>query len=95
MPDPHAHAHAHVHGHEEYPLTPPEAFQMLCYFLSAPDEEAARDVKAYLPDLRNIAFYYRFMLDEGALSDAQIALVRQFISQVYAAQELLRRFELD
>jgi hypothetical protein len=42
--------------------------------------------------VRAIAFYYRFMLDRSILSHAQLALVRQFISQLYAAQVLIQRY---
>lgn len=86
----HSHAH-HTHG-EQAPLDPPEAFQMLSWFLSDPTPEAADELRSYLQDIRNIAFYYRFLLDTQELSDAQLTLVRQFISQTYAAQQVLQQY---
>jgi hypothetical protein len=87
------HSHAHPHHHaDQPPLDPPEAFQMLSWFLSDPTPEAADELRNYLQDIRNIAFYYRFLMDTADLSDGQLSLVRQFISQTYAAQQLLQQF---
>ena len=86
----HSHAH-HTHA-EQPPLDPPEAFQMLSWFISDPTPAAAEELRAYLHDIRNIAFYYRFLMDTAVLSDTQLSLVRQFISQTYAAQQLLEQF---
>ena len=68
---------------------------MLSWFLSDPTPEAADELRAYLPDIRNIAFYYRFLLDTSELSDAQLALARQFIAETYAAQQVLHRYAAD
>jgi hypothetical protein len=68
---------------------------MLSWFLSDPTPEAADELRSYLPDIRSIAYYYRFLMDASGLSDAQLALVRQFIAETYAAQELLRRFPAE
>ncbi len=65
---------------------------MLSAFLSRPGAEAAEEIRPFLPEVRAIAFYYRFMLDRSILSHAQLALVRQFISQLYAAQVLIQRY---
>ena len=65
---------------------------MLSWFLSDPTPEAAEELRAYLQDIRNIAFYYRFLMDSAEISDAQLSLVRQFISQTYAAQQLLQQY---
>jgi hypothetical protein len=89
--EPHAH---HNHG-EEPPLEAPEAFQMLSWFLSDPTPQAADELRSYLPDIRSIAFYYRFLLDSADLSDAQLGLVRQFMAQTYAAQQVLHRYAHD
>lgn len=86
----HSHAH-HTHSGEP-PLDPPEAFQMLSWFLSDPTPEAADELRSFLHDIRNIAFYYRMLMDTSELSDAQLSLVRQFISQTYAAQQLLQQY---
>jgi hypothetical protein len=88
-------AHDHVHMHEDYPLEPPEAFQLLSQFLSRPSPEGANEMRAFLPDIRAIAFYYRFLMDADALSDLQLTLVRQFIAQTYAVQQILRGFAND
>jgi hypothetical protein len=64
----------------------------LCTFLSRPHPASAQELKAFLPEVRAIAFYYRFMLDQSQLPQAQAALVRQFIAQVYAAQLLIQRY---
>ncbi len=89
------HAHA-VHSHpNDFPLEPPEAFKMLSWFLSDPTPEAADELRSYLPDIRNIAFYYRFQMDIRELSDTQLSLVRQFLGQTYAAQQLLQQFSND
>lgn len=88
------HAHQHPHA-DEPPLEPSEAFQMLSWFLSDPTPEAADELRSFLPDIRNIAFYYRFLMDTEDLSDMQLALVRQFVAQTYAAQQLLHRFAND
>lgn len=94
-PAPHSHAH-HVHRHPggdpDYPLYPAEAFQLLSAFLSRPDAYAAEDLKPFLPEVRAIAFYYRFLLDRAELGEAQASLVRQFISQTYAAQVIVHRY---
>ena len=87
--------HAHHHHNEEPPLDPPEAFQMLTWFLSDPTHEAADELRSYLPDIRSIAYYYRFLLDSADLSDGQVSLVRQFLAETFAAQELLHRFADD
>lgn len=87
----HSHGHAH-HAHNEPPLEPPEAFQMLSWFLSDPTPEAAAELRAFLPDIRSIAFYYRFLMDTTELSDTQLSLVRQFLSQTFAAQQVLQQF---
>lgn len=84
--------HVHVHRHDDYPLDAPGAFQLLSQFLSDPSPMAAADMRAYLPDIRNIAFYYRFLLDTAELPESQLALVRQFIAQAYAAQQVLHRY---
>lgn len=76
----------------EPPLEPSEAFQMLSWFLSDPTPEAAAELRGYLQDIRNIAFYYRMMMDTSEISDVQLALVRQFIAQTYAAQQVLERY---
>ena len=91
----HQPAHHHHPHEEEFPLEPPEAFQILSWFLSDPTPEAAQELRSYLPDIRSIAYYYRFLLDETELSEAQLGLVRQFIAQTYAAQELLHRTAND
>lgn len=65
---------------------------MLSWFLSDPTPEAADELRSYLSDIRNIAFYYRFLMDTANLSDAQLSLVQQFLSQTYAAQQLLQQF---
>jgi hypothetical protein len=65
---------------------------MLSWFLSDPTPEAADELRSYLPDIRNIAFYYRFLIDTEDLSDAQLSLVRQFLSQTYAAQQVLQQY---
>lgn len=88
--DSHTHQnHAHA---EEPPLEPAEAFQMLSWFLSDPTPEAAEELRGYLQDIRNIAFYYRLMMDTSGLSDTQLSLVRQFLAQTYAAQQVLERY---
>ncbi len=85
--------HSHNHSHaQDFALEPPEAFQMLSWFLSDPTPEAADEMRSYLQDIRNIAFYYRFMMDTVGLSELQLSLVRQFLSQTYAAQQLLQQF---
>ncbi len=86
------HYHRHPGGDPDYPLFPHEAFQMLSTFLSRPGAYEAEDLRAFLPEVRAIAFYYRFLLDQGVLSDAQRSLVRQFIAQLYAAQLLIQRY---
>jgi len=86
------HNHAHTHAHEDPPLDPSEAFQILSYFLSDPSRQAADEFRPYLPDIRNIAFYYRFLMDASEFSDVQLSLIRQFVAQTYAAQQILRRF---
>ncbi len=83
------HNHAHT---DEPPLEPSEAFQMLSWFLSDPTPEAADELRGYLQDIRNIAFYYRMMMDASEISDSQLTLVRQFIAQTYAAQQVLDRY---
>ena len=88
-------AHSHAHSHEEVPLDPAEAFQLLSHFLSAPSPQHAEEFRPFLPDIRNIAFYYRFLLDTTELSEGQVALVRQFISETYAAQQVLHRYADD
>ena len=95
----HGHAHGHAHiahrhpgGDPDYPLYPSEAFQLLSTFLSRPDPFAAEDLRPFLPEVRAIAFYYRFLLDLSDLSDMQRSLVRQFIAQLYAAQLLIQRY---
>lgn len=50
------------------------------------------DLQPYLPELRSIAFYYRFLLDRTELSQTQDSLVRLFIAQVYAAQVMVHRY---
>lgn len=65
---------------------------MLSWFLSDPTPEAADEIRGYLQDIRNIAFYYRMMLDTEEVSDLQLGLVRQFIAQTYAAQQVLERY---
>jgi hypothetical protein len=65
---------------------------MLSWFLSDPTPEAADELRGYLQDIRNIAFYYRFHMDTNELSDTQLSLVRQFLSQTYAAQLVLQQF---
>jgi hypothetical protein len=85
-------AHHHAHSHDEVPLDPAEAFQLLSFFLSDPSRQAAEELRPFLPDIRNIAFYYRFLMDASEFSDAQLSLVRQFVAQTYAAQQVLRRF---
>jgi hypothetical protein len=62
---------------------------MLSWFLSDPTPEAADELRSYLPDIRNIAFYYRFLMDVSEMADAQLSLVRQFLS---AAKQLLQQF---
>ena len=84
--------HNHVHSHEDVPLDPAEAFQLLSHFLSDPSPQAAEEFRPFLPDVRNIAFYYRFLMDSSELSEVQLSLIRQFIAQTYAAQQLLRRY---
>jgi len=84
--------HNHAHTHDDTPLDPAEAFQILSYFLSDPSRQAAEELRPYLPDIRNIAFYYRFLMDASEFSEAQLSLVRQFVAQTYAAQQILRRF---
>ncbi len=86
------HSHAHSHHHNEPPLEPPEAFQMLSWFLSDPTPEAAAELRSFLPDIRAIAFYYRFLMDTTDLSETQLSLVRQFLSQTFAAQQVLQQF---
>ena len=68
---------------------------MLSYFLSDPSRQAAEEFRPYLPDIRNIAFYYRFLMDASEFSEPQLSLVRQFVAQAYAAQQVLRRFTDD
>jgi len=65
---------------------------MLSWFLSDPTPEAAVELRSYLPDIRSIAFYYRFLMDTADLSDMQLSLVRQFLSQTFAAQQVLQQF---
>jgi hypothetical protein len=89
------HSHAHHHHADEPPLDPPEAFQMLSWFLSDPTPEAADELRSYLQDIRNIAFYYRFLIDTAELSEGQLSLVRQFLSQTYAAQQLLHQYPAE
>ena len=89
------HSHAgHVHR-DDFPLEPPEAFKMLSWFLSDPTPEAADELRSYLPDIRSIAFYYRFQMDTRELSDTELSLVRQFLSQTFAAQQLLQQYPND
>lgn len=68
---------------------------MLSWFLSDPTPDAAEELRRYLHDIRNIAYYYRFLMDTSDLSDAQLALVRQFLAETYAAQQVLQRFAED
>lgn len=86
------HEHHHEHAPLEYPLEPFEAFQLLSYFISTPNENTAHELRHYLAEIRNMAFYYRFQLDFGAMPEPQQAMVRQFIAQTYAAQLLLERY---
>jgi hypothetical protein len=65
---------------------------MLSWFLSDPTPEAAAELRSFLPDIRSIAFYYRFLMDTADLSDMQLSLVRQFLSQTFAAQHVLQQF---
>ena len=65
---------------------------MLSWFLSDPTPEAAAELRSFLPDIRSIAFYYRFLMDTTELSDTQLSLVRQFLSQTFAAQQVLQQF---
>ena len=68
---------------------------MLSWFLSDPTPEAADELRSYLPDIRSIAFYYRFLMDTAGLSGPQLGLVRQFIAETYAAQQLLQQYRND
>ena len=90
---PHNHA-GHTHP-EDFALEPPEAFKMLSWFLSDPTPEAAAELRSYLPDIRNIAFYYRFQMDVVEMSEVQLSLVRQFLSQTFAAQQVLQQYADD
>ncbi|HEX9709833.1 MAG TPA: hypothetical protein VGB42_07720 [Candidatus Thermoplasmatota archaeon] len=85
--------HRHPGGDDDYPLYPSEAFQLLSSFLSRPGAAAADELRPYLPEVRAMAFYYRFMLDQSNISPIQRSLVRQFIAQLYAAQLLIRRYK--
>jgi len=88
--------HVHHHTHDDFPpVDAPEAFQILSHFLSDPNPQAAADLRSYLPDIRSIAFYYRFLLDTASLGEVQLTLVRQFLAQTYAAQQVLERYPLE
>lgn len=85
--------HFHHHHHDVFPpLDAPGAFQILSQFLSDPNPRAAADLRSYLADIRSIAFYYRFLMDTAPLGEVQLTLVRQFIAQTYAAQQVLERY---
>ena len=88
----HMQEHQHAHPPLEYPLEPFEAFQLLSYFISTPNQNTAHELRHYLPEIRNMAFYYRFQLDFGSVAEPQAGMVRQFIAQTYAAQMLLERY---
>jgi hypothetical protein len=94
--DGHDHGkHRHPGGDADYPLYPHEAFQLLSAFISRPDAYSADDLRPYMPEVRAIGFYYRFMLDFADLSEVQRSLVRQYIAQLYAAQVLIQRMAVN
>jgi len=70
-------------------ITPDKAFRIMNMFMNHQCLEYARRVKDALPEIRQIANYYRRILPSAKLGDSERGLVQTFLAQYRQTENLL------